>query len=110
MLSVKVTPIAAGHIQKAAVWWMDNRDKAPTAFKEEIERGFALIAQRPDVGAKATNVKLKDVRRIHLSRIRYFLYYRVIEDRVEVLALWHSSRLKGPTLKEPPNTPLEPTA
>jgi plasmid stabilization system protein ParE len=107
MLPVKVAPIAAGQIQKAAEWWLANRDKAP---KEEIERGFALIAQRPDVGAKATNVKLKDVRRIHLSRVRYFLCYRAMEDRVEVLALWHSSRLKGPALEEPPNTPLEPAA
>jgi len=109
-LVVKVTPIAAEQIQKAAAWWLHNRDKAPKAFKEEIERGFALIAQRPDVGAKATNVKLKDIRRIHLSRIRYFLYYRAMTDRVEVLALWHSSRLKAPILTEPPNPPLEPTA
>jgi plasmid stabilization system protein ParE len=58
MLPVKVTQIAAEQIQKAAAWWLANRDKAPSAFKEEIERGFALIAQRPDVGAKATNVKL----------------------------------------------------
>lgn len=110
MLLVKVTLIAAGQIEKAALWWLANREKAPNAFKEEIERGFGLLAQRPEVGAKATNVKLKDVRRIHLSRIRYYLYYRVMKDQVQVLALWQSSRLKGPTLKEPPNTPLEPTA
>ncbi|MBI4473599.1 MAG: type II toxin-antitoxin system RelE/ParE family toxin [Acidobacteria bacterium] len=110
MLPVKATPIADGQIQKAARWWLANRDKAPNAFKEELDRGFALISQRPDVGAMATNVKLKGVRRIHLSRIRYFLYYRAMSDHVEVLALWHSSRLKGPVLKEPPNTPLEPTA
>ena len=102
MLPVKATPTAAAEIQKAARWWLANRDKAPHAFREELERGFALISQRPDAGARATNVKLKDVRRIHLSRIRYFLYYRMMKDRVEVLALWHSSRLKGPILKVPP--------
>jgi plasmid stabilization system protein ParE len=84
-----------------------NRDKAPHAFKEELERGFALISQRPDVGAVATNVKLKGVRRIHLARVRYYLYYREKEGRVEVLALWHSSRRRNPTLKEPPSTPLQ---
>jgi len=110
MLPIKVTPVADAHIQKAASWWLANREKAPEAFREELERGFALISQQPDAGAKATNVRLKDVRRIHLSRIRYFLYYRVKEGRVEVLALWHSSRLKGPVLKEPPNTPLQPAA
>src|SRR5437016_3506852 len=77
-------------IQKAAGWWSANREKAPQAFKEELQRGFAFISQQPGAGAKASNVKLKDVRRIHLSRIRYFLYYRVKEGCVEVLALWHS--------------------
>ena len=110
MLPIKITPVADAHIQKASSWWLANREKAPQAFKEELERGFALISQQPETGAKATNAKLKDVRRIHLSQIRYFLYYRVNEGRVEVLALWHSSRLKGPVLKEPPNAPLQPPA
>ena len=110
MLPIKVTHVADGHIQRASSWWLANRDKAPHAFKEELERGFALISQRPDVGAVATNVKLKDVRRIHLTRVRYYLYYRVKEDRVEVLALWHSSRRRSPTLKVPPNPPPQPDA
>jgi plasmid stabilization system protein ParE len=110
LLPIKVTPVADLQIQKAADWWSANREKAPQAFKEELERGFALISQQPEAGAKATNVKLKDVRRIHLSRVRYFLYYRVKEGRVEVLALWHSSRRKAPVLREPPNPPLQPPA
>ena len=103
MLPIKVTAVADAQVQKAAGWWLANREKAPGAFREELERGFALISQQPEVGAEATNVKLKGVRRIHLSRIRYFLYYRVQPDWVEVLALWHSTRLKGPTLKEAAN-------
>lgn len=70
MLPVEVTPIAAGQIEQAAQRWLANRVKAPNAFREEIERGFALVSQTPEVGAKASNVKLKDVRRIHLSRFR----------------------------------------
>jgi plasmid stabilization system protein ParE len=44
------------------------------------------------------NTKLAGVRRIHLSRIRYHLYYRVASHggAVEILALWHTSRGKGP--------------
>ena len=109
MLPIKVTPVAATQIQKAADWWLSNREKAPGAFREELQRGFALISQKPEVGAKATNVKLKNVRRIHLSRVRYFLYYRVKPDRVEVLALWHSSRRVGPQPKQPPNPRPQPT-
>ena len=98
MLPIKVTPRADRQIQEAASWWLANRPKAPEAFKEELRRVFDLVSQQPEVGARATNVKLGGVLRIHLSRIRYFLYYRVRASRIEVLALWHSSRLKGPAL------------
>src|SRR2546422_7699982 len=98
MLPIKVTPRADRQIQKAASWWLANRPKAREAFKEELRRGFDLISQQPGVGSRATNLKLEGVLRIHLSRIRYFLYYRVRTSRVEVLALWHSRRLKGPAM------------
>ena len=98
MLPIKVTPRADRQIQRAADWWLANRPKAPEAFKEELQRGFDLISQQPGVGVEATNEKLKGILRIHISRIRYFLYYRVRSSRVEVLSLWHSSRLKGPPL------------
>jgi len=98
MLPIKVTPRADQQIQQAASWWLANRPKAPEAFKEELQRGFELISQQPGVGAHATNARREGVLRIHLSRIRYFLYYRVRASRIEVLALWHSSRLKGPWL------------
>lgn len=61
MLSIKVTPVADAHIQKAANWWLANREKAPEAFKEELQRGFALISQQPESGAKATNANLNSV-------------------------------------------------
>jgi plasmid stabilization system protein ParE len=95
VLPLKVTARADAEIQKAGAWWLANRDKAPQAFKEELERAFALLSQQPEVGAHATNTKLKGVRRIHLSRVRYFLHYRILPSQVEVLALWHSSRSKG---------------
>jgi plasmid stabilization system protein ParE len=56
------------------------------------------MAVQPGVGALARNVSLPGVRRLHLARIRYDLYDRVVADpdRVEVLAFWHSSRGSGP--------------
>lgn len=98
MLPVKVTPRADRQIQGAASWWLANRSKAPEAFREELHRGFELISGQPRTGTLAMNLRLRGVRRIHLSRIRYFLYYRVRKSRVEVLALWHLSRGKGPKL------------
>jgi plasmid stabilization system protein ParE len=35
------------------------------------------------------------VRRFHVERIRYWLYYRVRQNRLEVVSIWHSSRGGG---------------
>ncbi len=99
-LALRVVRSAADQIAQASAWWDVNRPKAPRAFREETERALELISVHPQIGARAANVKLKDVRRIHLSRIHYYLYYRVREPPgvVEVLALWHASRGSGPGL------------
>lgn len=98
MLPVKITRRASGQIREAASWWLLNRPAAPGALREELSRAFDFISHHPDIGARATNVRLEDVRRIHLSRIHYFLYYRVRSTRIEVLSFWHSSRGQGPDL------------
>jgi len=98
MLPIKVTRRAAAQIQEAASWWLANRPKAPEALEEELRRALNLISQQPGVGARTANVKLEGVRRIYLSRVRYFVYYRVRSTRIEVLALWHASRGSGPVL------------
>ena len=45
-------------------------------------------------GDRSLNVKLPGVRRVHMARIHYHVYYRVADTppAVEVLALWHTSR------------------
>ncbi len=99
-LPIHVVRTAAAQIVAASAWWDSNRPKAPDAFHEEIERALQLISTQPQIGARATNIKLAGVRRIHLSRIHYYLYYRVREspEVVEILALWHTSRGSGPQL------------
>jgi len=100
--SIRVVPSAARAIKEAAEWWASNRPKAPQAFREELESALHLIASQPMVGARARNLKLKGVRRIHLARVHYHLYYRVNLEpgTIEVLALWHTSRGKGPASLE----------
>lgn len=96
---VRIVKSAALAIKEAGEWWTSNRPKAPTAFFEELETALQLIASQPLVGARARNVKLKGVRRIHLARVHYHLYYRLTfrPETIEVLALWHTSR-KDPQL------------
>ena len=95
-LSIEVAHRAAAQIEEAATWWESNRPAAPGAIYEELERVLALLSDQPGVGARARNVKLAGVRRVHLSRIHYHLYYRVTTKAVEVLAFWHAARGSGP--------------
>lgn len=75
--SVRIVTSAALAMKEAAEWWSSNRPKAPNAFIEELERALQLIASQPLLGARARNPKLTDVRRIHLARVHYHLYYRL---------------------------------
>lgn len=93
-LEIVVSALAAEQIRAAAGWWRLNRPKASDAIREDLERASSLIAIQPELGARARNVGLPGVRRLHLARVRYDLYYRVVEARkqLEILAFWHSSR------------------
>jgi plasmid stabilization system protein ParE len=98
-LPVRIVSSAARAIAEAAQWWSENRPKDPRAFVADLESALLLIASHPGIGAKARNVKLEGVRRVHLARIHYHLYYRVTsEPSIEVLALWHTSRGRSPEL------------
>jgi plasmid stabilization system protein ParE len=97
-LSVRVSLRAAGQIRAAAQWWAENRPSAPGAVRVDLSQALALISQQPGIGAPCEGIRLQGVRRLLVSRIRYFIYYRATADAVEVLAVWHVSRGKQPSL------------
>jgi plasmid stabilization system protein ParE len=78
-------------LHAAAGWWRANRDKNPYAFEEEIAESEKLLEANAAVG-KVIKARAGVIRRILLERVRYYLYYRVTEKRVEVISVWHSSR------------------
>jgi plasmid stabilization system protein ParE len=103
-LSVVVTESAARSIREASEWWQNNREAAPTALTDDLERALALIAVQPGIGARAVNVALPGVRRVLLARIRYHLYYRIATsgNEIQVLAFWHTSRVSGAVIPDNP--------
>jgi len=99
-LHIEVSELADQQIQEADRWWQQNRSKAPNAIREELERIGALLAFRPHLGARAVNVKLRGIRRIHIERIHYDVYYRLVgnPEYVEIVAFWGSRRGSGPPI------------
>jgi plasmid stabilization system protein ParE len=97
-VKVRVARRAQAQIDRAALWWDQNRPLAPEAFDEELGEAFSVLGAEPGIGAPVLNVQAEGVRRLHLARIHYYLYYRVRRGQVDVLALWHTSRGAGPSL------------
>lgn len=97
-LQIKVAGDAQAQIEEAAAWWAQNRPLAPGAVRHDLDRILSLLALDPGIGARAKRAQLHGVRRVTLSRIRYYLYYRVSGDTLEVLAFWHTSHGSPPQL------------
>lgn len=99
-LRIEVSELADRQIREADRWWRLNRLKAPNAIREELERIGALIVSRPHLGARAINVRLAGVRRIHIERIHYDVYYRIVglPEHIEIVAFWGTRRGSGPPI------------
>lgn len=97
-LRVRVSARAAKHIAAAAQWWAEHRLAAPGAIRSDIAQSLALLAEQPGIGTEYRGTRLPGVRRLLVGRIRYFIYYRITHDTVDVLAVWHVSRGKLPAL------------
>ena len=97
-LRVKISARAASQIRKASEWWADNRPAAPGAVRIDIADALILLARQPGIGTLYEGVRTQGLRRLLVGRIQYFIYYRSTPDSLEVLAVWHSSRGRQPSL------------
>lgn len=97
---LEVSSLARRQTRKLNTWWRKNRTAARDAVHDELARAFRLILAQPEIGPRAWDVDLPDVRRIHLSRIGHYLYYRILEADavIEVLSIWSDSRGGAPPI------------
>ena len=91
---------AAAQLSEIAQWWQLNRPASPSLFVGELSGACQIIQHQPKVGQPIVGAKSERVRRVHMLRSRYYLYYQESEagDAIEVLAVWHSSRGTDPDL------------
>jgi len=77
VLRVKVAARAASQVRNAAAWWAENRQAAPGAIGADFGEAVALLTEQPGIGAKYEGARTPGVRRLFLSRVQYFIYYKV---------------------------------
>ena len=95
-LVVRIKPRAERQIDSAAAWWSENRPAAPGAIREDLRIALEALVEQPGIGTSVENARNQDVRRLYLTRVRYFVYYRVQGPYLEIVAFWHASREQGP--------------
>lgn len=97
---IRVASAAARQIADICDWWRAYRPAAPTLFLGELDLAYELIRYQPDVGQRVTGAGSKRIRRVGLGRSGYHVYYQPSEDgaAIEVLAVWHARRGRGPDL------------
>jgi plasmid stabilization system protein ParE len=96
----RVAPRADSQIRAAVRWWTVNRTKAPSLLQDELDTAFGLIEELPYTGESVAHARVRHLRRLLPGDTQYHVYYIVSEEEasVEILALWHTSRGRGPRL------------
>jgi plasmid stabilization system protein ParE len=85
-------PRAQRQIAIARDWWRENREKAPHAFDEDLERAYTLILKHAEAGVVVRKTRSARTRRLYIERINYYLYYEASETAIVVIRLRHASR------------------
>lgn len=57
-------------------------------FSDAVEKTIARIEAMPEMYA----IVLRGVRRAKLRKFPYLVYYRLLDDRIEVIGVLHGSR------------------
>ena len=81
-------PAVRAEIDDAHDWYEQRQPGLGRAFLDEVERVLAEITANPARYGFADG----DIREGLLHRFPYVVYYRVLADRIRVLAVYHTSR------------------
>lgn len=89
--AVEVHPLAADEAEDAERWYRERNDTAAARFRRELDQAVDSISERPQGGSPY----LGSTRRILLRRFPFFVVYRVLDERVQIVAVAHARRRPG---------------
>jgi toxin ParE1/3/4 len=87
-LPIHFRPQAEQDLAEAGTWYEEQQPGLCGRFLSEVEASLERVADNPHMYA----VVEEDIRSCGLRRFPYLLYYRLLDDRIEVLAVLHGSR------------------
>lgn len=87
-LDVAFRATARREFVEAVEWYEAQRRGLGVELLVEVERCIASAAERPELYAMVRG----EIRRVVTRRFPYSIYYRVRQDRIIVLAVFHGRR------------------
>lgn len=88
MLPVRICPEALDELAEAWLWHEGQREGLGDEFRSCVDVAMAEIARDPLMWPKVRG----EVRRRMIRRFPYAVLYLAVDDHIEVLAVFHSSR------------------
>ena len=85
---IVVRPLARDDLAQARDWYEERGAGKGQQFVSAVEEFLDRISTFPEIYA----VEAKNVRCGRLRRFPYVVYYRILEGRIEILAVLHGSR------------------
>ncbi len=81
-------PEAQIDVLEARDWYERQQQGLGDSFKDSLDHIIVRVETMPQMYA----VVFSNVRRGKLRRFPYVIYYRILSDRIEVIAVLHGSR------------------
>ena len=87
-LRVEFRPEAEADLLNARDWYEEQQAGVGEMFWAAVESAVTRISAMPEMYVKT----LRDFRRAKIRKFPYVIYYRVLSDRIEMIAVLHASR------------------
>ncbi|GMV18060.1 MAG: hypothetical protein KJ015_27720 [Myxococcales bacterium] len=88
---VRFAPEARDAIREKRAWWENNRDKAPSLFRDELREVVIKLRRAPREGQRYAVETGELVWRLLMPKTRTHVYYRIdAAGDVDVVTVWNA--------------------
>jgi plasmid stabilization system protein ParE len=85
---IRFTPEADLELTEAREWYSHQRDDLDLEFMQCIDNALERVASNPFLFP----LVYRDLRRVVVNRFPFAIFYEVLTDEIEVVAVFHSRR------------------
>lgn len=86
--SVQFHALAEAELQEASDYYGRTVPGLREAFLDEVERGYRLLVEFPEIGVLVRS----GVRKLVVKRFPYSLFYTVHQETIRIVAVGHHNR------------------